>query len=119
MSGRVVQATLRPGDPGTRKLVSQYGERLVCVRHRIDPERGRRIVTVELVVAEAPLEFQTPTVPDSPPRLVRVDIAMVDRVLRQRVIAAGGRWLTHEQCWELPARAARALRLRPTRGREE
>jgi hypothetical protein len=30
--------TLRPGMPGTKKLVARFGERLVCVRYLYDPE---------------------------------------------------------------------------------
>lgn len=39
--------TLRPGQPGTRKLVYKYGERLVCVRIRYEEtelrERAKRL----------------------------------------------------------------------------
>ena len=46
--------TLRPGQPGTRKLVARYGERLVCVRYLYDAAGGRRLKTVELVVESVP-----------------------------------------------------------------
>jgi hypothetical protein len=42
--------TLRPGMPGTKKLVARFGERLVCVRYLYDPQARRRLKTVELVV---------------------------------------------------------------------
>ena len=45
--------TLRPGVPGTKKLLARYGERLVCVRYLYDEARGRRLKTVELVIDEA------------------------------------------------------------------
>jgi hypothetical protein len=48
--------TVKPGHPGARHLTQIYGERLVCVRFRYDPARGRRIKTVELIVAEVPWE---------------------------------------------------------------
>jgi len=39
--------TLRPGQPGTRKLLDKYGERLVCVRIRYEEtelrERAKRL----------------------------------------------------------------------------
>jgi len=46
--------TLRPGQPGTRKLFARYGERLVCVRYLYDAASGRRLKTVELVVESVP-----------------------------------------------------------------
>lgn len=41
---------LKPGDKGTRRLVAEYGERLLRVRYRYDEERGKRLKTVELIV---------------------------------------------------------------------
>jgi hypothetical protein len=32
--------TLRPGMPGTKKLVARYGDRLVCVRYLYDETRA-------------------------------------------------------------------------------
>jgi len=46
--------TLRPGIPGTKRLLARYGERLVCVRYLYDDARNRRLNTVELVIEEAP-----------------------------------------------------------------
>ena len=43
---------LKPGDKGTKRLVAEYGERLLCVRYRYDKERGKRLKTVELIVEE-------------------------------------------------------------------
>jgi hypothetical protein len=45
---------LRPGQPGTLKLVERYGERLIRVRYVYDPGTGRRLKTVELVVESVP-----------------------------------------------------------------
>jgi hypothetical protein len=46
--------TLQPGRPGTKRLVDEYGERLVCVRYRYDDARHRRLKTVELIVEDVP-----------------------------------------------------------------
>ncbi len=43
---------LKPGQKGTKKLVEEYGDRLVCVRYRYDEEQEKRFKTVELVVDE-------------------------------------------------------------------
>lgn len=50
-TGRVLK-TLKPGDPGTEKLVRRFGERLISVRYRGNPSRRVRSTTVEIVVDE-------------------------------------------------------------------
>src|SRR5581483_1534900 len=42
--------TRRAGQPGTKRLLREYGANLVCVRYRYDEQRGERIKTVEVVV---------------------------------------------------------------------
>jgi len=43
---------LKPGQKGTKKLVEQYGSRLVCVRYRYDAQTKKRYKTVEIIVDE-------------------------------------------------------------------
>src|SRR5438128_401276 len=43
---------LKPGRKGTKQLLAQYGDRLVCVRYRHDTQQKKRFKTVELIVAE-------------------------------------------------------------------
>lgn len=45
---------LRPGQRGTKRLVNEFGDRLVAVRYRYDDNKHIRIKTIELVVAEVP-----------------------------------------------------------------
>jgi len=46
---------LKPGQKGTKRLMEQYGDSLICVRYRFDEQRGIRYKTVELIVEEKPL----------------------------------------------------------------
>ena len=46
--------TLRPGMPGTKKLVTRYGERMVRVRYLYNETCGRRLKTAELIIDETP-----------------------------------------------------------------
>ena len=46
---------LKPGQDGTKRLVEQYGDKLLCVRYRFDETRGVKVKTVELIVDERPL----------------------------------------------------------------
>ena len=43
------EKTLRPGQPGTKKLKSKYGYKLVTVRYRYDRVNNMRYKTVELI----------------------------------------------------------------------
>jgi hypothetical protein len=94
-----IRLTLQPGQRGTKRLVEQYGEQLVCVRYRYDARRKRRFTTVELIVAEQP--WQAKPKPPAPPRLVLIRLARGERDLQRRVKAAGGEWLEKQQLWRL------------------
>ena len=100
-----VTKTLRPGTDGTKRYLRIYGDRLVCVRYRLDPRSGRRLTTVELVAAEvAPAHPLDPPPLDErihPNQFVRLRIEFRERALRARVKAAGGVWIAACRAWEL------------------
>ena len=88
-----------PGQPGTKKLVEQYGSELVCVRYRYDAERGKRYKTVELIIDESPY---TPSLPKiKPETIVGLRIGFRELNLRQKIKQAGGLWNRNRQLWEL------------------
>ncbi len=99
--------TLRPGEPGTRHLVREFGDRLVCVRYRRDEAGRKRYKTVELIVAEA--DWSPPPGPEDP---VHVRVAFSEEELRRRVKEAGGRWRPESKTWSLPLRTVEELGLR-------
>lgn len=39
---------LKTGQPGTGRLITQHGARLVCVSYRYDAEQRKRLKTIEL-----------------------------------------------------------------------
>jgi hypothetical protein len=49
-----VGLTLHPGDRGTKKLVTQYGDKLECVMYRYDAPHKKRLKTVEIVIDGLP-----------------------------------------------------------------
>jgi hypothetical protein len=101
---RVIK-TLAPNDRGAIGYAQQYGERLVCVRHRADAKGKVRYTTVELLVQTAPIRARpTPTV------LIRLHPA--ERDLHAAVRVAGGRWDAKLKAWHLPSRVASILNLR-------
>jgi hypothetical protein len=101
--------TLRPGQPGTRKLVEQYGERLLRVRYVYDAERRRRLKTVELVLEAVPWEPR----PRRPRRhdddVVYVRIAYHETELRERAKRLGAIWRKDQKLWEITFRDSKRL----------
>lgn len=103
-SRTIVTKTLKAGSDGTRRHVRVHGNRLVCVRHRLDPVGACRLVTVEIVVEVQPIQAR-----DNPDVVVRIDPAA--KSLRARLLALGARWDTRRQLWSMPRSVALSLRL--------
>lgn len=95
--------TLMPGQPGTKKLIEKYGDRLVCVRYRYDRGQKRRYKTVELIEDEA--EWIPPE------ELVGVRVVWGELDVARQVKRAGGVWLSEQKVWQLPYRQAIKLGL--------
>ena len=93
----VIRRKLQPGEPGTRKLWAEYGDKLVCVRYRYNAENKRRMKTIELVIEEAPWEANPQKIPVN--KIMHLRIKYGEIALREQVKAAGGKW--NGQAWEL------------------
>ena len=91
--------TLAPGQRGTKKLVEQYGARLVCVRYRYDEQKGSRYKTVELIVAET--AWKPPQAKIKSESVVGVRIGVKEVELQRKVRQAGGRWNLQRRLWGL------------------
>lgn len=110
-----VRQTLRPGEPGTRKLAARFGDKLVCIRYRVDAARGMRYTTVELIVDQAPLATRrvrppSSSVPDRNP-MVGVKIFYREDTLREKAKSEGAIWRPRQKLWEMPLQTARRLGL--------
>ena len=101
-----VGQTLRPGQRGTHRWVTTYGDQLVAVRYRYDAERQRRMTTVELIVSEGPW---SPAPKPDPMVGVRVEWGEVE-VARQ-VKRSGGEWDRQRRVWRLARSEAARLGL--------
>lgn len=91
---------LKPGQKGTRRLVEQYGESLLCVRYRYDVKRGVRLKTVEIIVEEKP---------DLSPRykegdIVPISVSFEEIELREQLRALHARWDSQQKLWFVPYR---------------
>jgi hypothetical protein len=94
-----IRKTLSPGKRGTKKLLAEYGERLVCVRYRDDEQRRRRLKTIEVIVEEA--AWPPFGCPPAGEQVVSLRIALSEAMLRSQVKRAGGRWDPQRRVWAL------------------
>jgi len=102
-----VRLHLKPGQKGTKQLLAQYGDRLICVRYRYDAQRKKRLKTVELLVAER--DWQPPRPRFAHDQIVGLRVAFADVAVRDRVKQAGGTWNPERRVWQL--RYARVVAL--------
>jgi len=111
--------TLRPGQNGTKKLLERYGERLVRVRYLYDAGTGRRLKTVELVIAAVPWRPRPRQPRRSDDEIVAVRIAFAEVDLRERAKRLGAVWRPAQKLWEITWRDAKRLgitaRVQPSR----
>ena len=110
-----VRQTLKPGEAGTRRLAARFGDRLVCVRYRLDAANGFRYTTVELIVDRVPVTRRKPrdwsaAAPDRDP-MVGVKIFYREDALREKAKEAGAIWRPGQKLWEMPLCTARRLGL--------
>jgi len=110
-----VRQTLKPGDYGARKLAARFGDKLVCVRYRVDGAIRMRYTTVELIVDQAPLTRRgvrrsSSSVPGGTP-MVGVKIFYREDTLREKAKAEGAIWRPRQKLWEMPLQTARRLGL--------
>src|SRR2546425_3995657 len=89
-----VRLHLKPGQKGTKQLLAQYGDRLICVRYRYDAQRKKRSKTVELLVAERDWEPPQPRFAQDP-----------DRRATRRLCRHGGPRPGEAGRWDLEYRA--------------
>jgi hypothetical protein len=85
---------MKPGAKGTRKLLRDFGDRLVCVRYRYDEAARMRLTTVELVVSEARRRPRTS-------RLVLIEVRPWELSVRESVKKAGARWEPGIGLWRM------------------
>ena len=93
----VTRLVLKPGERGTRKLLAEYGRRLVCVRYRYDARLKRRWKTAELIVDESEWEPKEPRAGTK----IELRIGYGEAELQRRMKAAGGKWDGKRRIWRI------------------
>jgi len=98
----ITKTTLKPGQKGTKRLMEKYGERLLAVRYKHDPQTGRRYLTVELVeeIAE-PIEAPMNPSPLPATKLLGIRVEYWETEIQRAIKAAGGIWRPRQRLWEL------------------
>ncbi len=91
---------LRPGQKGTKKLLAEHGDALVCVRYRYDEANSTRIKTVELIVEKTAWRPPVRKFLDSD--RVAVRIGFTEKDLIKVAKAAKGRWNPDVKLWYIP-----------------
>lgn len=103
--------TLAPGQNGTKKLLAEYGDRLICVRYRYDRVRAVRHKTVELIVESRPWTPRARASRRRPEDMVGVRIAYSESWLRAKIKNAGAIWRPRHRLWEVDWKTVVALGL--------
>jgi len=100
---RVVKR-LAATQPGAIKLARRFGNALVCVRYRHDPDGRHRYTTVELVVEKVAIVRRTIQV-------VAVRLGPDETKLHAQSRAHGARWDGKARLWYMSRGAAKKLGL--------
>lgn len=103
--------SLKPGQPGTRKLTTRYGARLVRVRYLYDATRRRRLKTIELIIEDLPWIPAPRRIRRTSDEIVAVRIHWNETLLRSRALALGAIWRPGPEIWEMPWDSAKKLGL--------
>lgn len=94
------RVNLKPGQKGTKRLVEQYGDALICVRYRYDAKTHKQYKTAEIIVSES--EWTPPPAKYPDGALVPLKIGINETVLQNQLRAVGGRWDKGQRVWFVP-----------------
>ena len=88
-----VVKSLKLGKNGTKRVVERYGDDLVAVRYRHDPERQISYTTAELIVERKSKPAKTRAhTPEQSTAWVFVRISFQEKDMQLAVKQAGGKW---------------------------
>jgi hypothetical protein len=96
----ITRLKLKPGQRGTKALVEQYGDALVCIRYRYDAVSRTRIKTVELIVEKKQLPPSKLVMKNN--EIVPVQIAYGEKELGRQIRSLGGKWDSAVKLWYIP-----------------
>ncbi|EHR70808.1 hypothetical protein BurJ1DRAFT_1962 [Burkholderiales bacterium JOSHI_001] len=100
-----VMKKLAPNARGAKGVSAAYGGKLVCVRHRLDATGMKRLITVELIVAEKAIARR-------PGPTVDLSLRPQEKELQAKLKAAGAKWHESDAVWSIRRSTAIALGLK-------
>lgn len=104
-----IHRTMLPGQPGTKKIVDQYGDELVCVRYRYDEKNKERLTTIELIVDRQKWVLNHKRIPAN--KIMKLKIDYGERDIAMKVKSLGGQWDSKKRVWKLPYKHIQLLHL--------
>jgi hypothetical protein len=96
---------MKPDQQGAIKLARAYGESLVCVRYRENPEGDERLTTVELVVDRVAVQKRVDEV-------VVFKIKACETELQRIAKSKGATYDSKTKMWKLPRKEVLRMGLR-------
>lgn len=99
---------INAGEPGSKKYLEKYGEKLVCVRYKYDEEKSERVTTVELVESKGTGKRKA-GIPYNKKVLVKINFD--EHGLRNDIKMYGGRWNPDLKLWETNYKTASELNI--------
>jgi len=109
LGNRIIKK-LKPGNPGTLRWKEQFGDKLLCVRYRLDESGEKRYTTVEILVDVRATKKKSPAESD---RMVFLRAGVGEKDIQKLIKDAGGKWNSQERFWMLPYNKVKALNLLP------
>ncbi|CAD5373042.1 conserved hypothetical protein [Rubrivivax sp. A210] len=104
LAALAVAKTYAPDQNGAKRFEKRYGDKLVCVRHRLSDDGTVRHTTVELLIESTPVASRARS-------LVAVKIGASDKATRTLLMACGAQWVPKQKYWLVPRMVAKNLRL--------
>ena len=100
-----VAKRIKPSQRGAIKLARAYGDQLLCVRYRENPDGTERLTTVELIIDRVVIQKR-----DDPVVAFKIKQEEVD--LRRLAKAKGAKYDGKTHMWKLPRREVLRMGLR-------
>jgi len=103
------QKVLKAGQPGTQKYVRQFGEKLLCIRHKYEKMTQQKYITAEIIVESTKWYPNADNIPHN--KIMDLNIEYKEKYLRKLVQESGGKWNPGKKVWQLAFHQVKALGL--------
>jgi hypothetical protein len=109
MKKAVTYRRILAGQPGTKRMVEKYGEKLLYIRYKYDSEKRVKYKTVELIEESGIYEGKLSR--KKAEQIVEIKVEYEEEELRTQVKAAGGKWNPEKKVWEIKYKEVKKLGL--------